>query len=106
MPGRHRDVLRLGAVRFAVDESLGPRRGTERERRRADHDRRIDAAVVVGTATLTLSATPWAETFVDGKSYGTKPQNITVPAGHHMIVFVYSPPDSAPRKQTFSIDLA
>ncbi|HEY1553917.1 MAG TPA: serine/threonine-protein kinase [Kofleriaceae bacterium] len=68
---------------------------------------RVDAAAVaVGTATLKLGATPWGEIFIDGKSYGTKPQNITVPAGHHTIEFVYAPGSAPPRKQTFSVELA
>ncbi|HTR54958.1 MAG TPA: serine/threonine-protein kinase [Kofleriaceae bacterium] len=69
---------------------------------------RVDAApVATGIATLSFGADPWAEVFIDDKSYGRTPINgKPVPAGHHTVRFVYSPENAPPRTQTFAVDLA
>jgi tRNA A-37 threonylcarbamoyl transferase component Bud32 len=57
-------------------------------------------------ATLRIGADPYAEIVIDGTSYGSTPQKIALPAGHHTVVLRFAPPDSPAREQKFPIDLA
>jgi serine/threonine-protein kinase len=69
---------------------------------------RADAAVVQapkGSATLQVGADPWGEIYVDGKSMGRTPRELTVSPGHHNVEIVF-PAENPPRKQTFAVDLA
>jgi serine/threonine-protein kinase len=69
---------------------------------------RIDAAVTQapkGSATLKVGADPWGDIYVDGKSMGRTPRELTVAPGHHAVEVVF-PAENPPRKQTFSVDLA
>ncbi|NVB77991.1 MAG: serine/threonine protein kinase [Kofleriaceae bacterium] len=58
-----------------------------------------------GTAKLAIGADPWGEIYIDGKSAGRTPKEITVSAGRHTVEVVF-PAESPPRKQTFGVDLA
>ncbi|HTL38124.1 MAG TPA: PEGA domain-containing protein, partial [Kofleriaceae bacterium] len=66
----------------------------------------IDApAVAKGTGTLQVGADPWGEIYVDGKSMGRTPKELTVGAGHHTVEVVFAG-ETPPRKQTFAVDIA
>jgi hypothetical protein len=58
-----------------------------------------------GSAKLAIGADPWGEIYIDGKSAGRTPKEITVSAGRHTVEIVF-PAESPPRKQTFGVDLA
>jgi serine/threonine-protein kinase len=65
----------------------------------------IDAAVAApATAMLKVGADPWGDIYVDGKSMGRTPRELTVAAGHHTVEIVF-PAETPPRKQTFAVDL-
>jgi hypothetical protein len=65
----------------------------------------IDATAAKGTATLQVGADPWGEIYVDGKSAGRTPKELTVTAGHHTVEVVFAG-ETPPRKQTFAVDVA
>jgi hypothetical protein len=65
----------------------------------------IDATAAKGTATLQVGADPWGEIYVDGKSAGRTPKELTVSAGHHTVEVVFAG-ETPPRKQTFAVDVA
>lgn len=58
-----------------------------------------------GNAKLAVGADPWGEIYIDGKSAGRTPREITVTAGRHTVEIVF-PAEQPPRKQTFAVDLA
>jgi serine/threonine-protein kinase len=69
---------------------------------------RSDAGVVQapkGSATLQVGADPWGDIYVDGKSMGRTPRELTVSPGHHTVEIVF-PAENPPRKQTYAVDLA
>jgi len=68
----------------------------------------VDAAVVrpAGKGTLVIGVDPWCDLTIDNEAKGRAPKQIEVPAGKHVIECVFSPPDGAPTKQTWKIDLA
>ena len=58
-----------------------------------------------GSATLQVGADPWGEIYVDGKSMGRTPRELTVAPGRHNVEIVF-PAENPPRKQTFAVDVA
>ena len=64
----------------------------------------IDAARSGGTATLKVGADPWGKVYVDGKLFGTAPNDFVVATGHHLVEIVFDA-ETPPRRQTFSVDL-
>jgi serine/threonine-protein kinase len=64
-----------------------------------------DAAVVTGTAKLTIGANPWGDIVIDGQPRGRTPKAIDVPAGKHTVEITFSGEDR-PVKKTFPIDVA
>jgi hypothetical protein len=77
---------------------------------RADARAPIDAAVAIdarpaGNATLKIGADPWGEIYIDGARRGRTPiEELTVPAGHHVVEIVFSGVEPPLRKR-FEIDL-
>ncbi|HUS30583.1 MAG TPA: protein kinase [Kofleriaceae bacterium] len=65
----------------------------------------VDAAVAKGSGTLQVGADPWGEIYVDGKSMGRTPKELTVTAGHHTVEVVFAG-ETPPRKQTFAVDIS
>jgi len=69
-----------------------------------------DAALAIdarpaGNATLKIGADPWGEIYIDGAKRGRTPmEELTVPAGHHVVEIVFSGVDP-PLKKRFDIDV-
>jgi hypothetical protein len=60
----------------------------------------VDIAIPPGR--LSVNAQPWAEFFVDGKSFGETPlANLSVPVGEHEVVFRH--PELGERRQTIIV---
>jgi tRNA A-37 threonylcarbamoyl transferase component Bud32 len=65
-----------------------------------------DAAIVtpVGTATLTIGASPWGDIVIDGVKRGRTPSSIEVSAGKHVVELIFSG-DDPPVKKSYPIDV-
>ena len=62
-------------------------------------------AVVTGTATLRLGASPWGEVYIDGKHVGRAPHDFPVSAGHHEIKIEF-PAESPMPVKAYSVDIS
>jgi eukaryotic-like serine/threonine-protein kinase len=66
----------------------------------------ITPVTTTATGVLVIGADPYAEILIDGKSYGSTPQRVTVTAGHHVVVLRYAPDGSPPREQKLPVEVA